>query len=133
MENKNKVILATFNPNKINWKFKVKQSKRRMKLYIKMNKAETGQWDELRRAAKPKEMSDDDFAKVLFYKGIDSFMSQMTDMINNMSEEEKQKMYAEAGVEVPEEAKQPTREELAAKGKAILEETKNSNSSKDNG
>ena len=133
MENKNKVILATFNPNEINWKFKVKQSKRRMKLYIKMNKAETGQWDELRRAAKPKEMSDDDFAKVLFYKGIDSFMSQMTDMINNMSEEEKQKMYAEAGVEVPEEAKQPTREELAAKGKAILEETKNSNSSKDNG
>ena len=133
MENKNKVILATFNPNEINWKFKVKQSKRRMKLYIKMNKAETGQWDELKRAAKPKEMSDDAFAKVLFYKGIDSFMSQMTDMINNMSEEEKQKMYAEAGVEVPEEAKQPTREELAAKGKAILEETKNSNSSKDNG
>tara|TARA_R100001509_G_scaffold164044_2_gene140249 strand:+ start:168 stop:569 length:402 start_codon:yes stop_codon:yes gene_type:complete len=133
VENKNKVILATFNPNEINWKFKVKQSKRRMKLYIKMNKAETGQWDELKRAAKPKEMSDDAFAKVLFYKGIDSFMSQMTDMINNMSEEEKQKMYAEAGVEVPEEAKQPTREELAAKGKAILEETKNSNSSKDNG
>ena len=130
MENKNKVILATFNPNTINWKFKVKQSKRRMKLYIKMNKAETGQWDELKRAAKPKEMSDDDFAKVLFYKGIDSFMSQMTDMINNMSDEEKEKMYAEAGVEVPKEAKQPTREDLAAKGKKIIEEIENA---KDNG
>ncbi len=95
-----------------------------MKLYIKMTKAETSQWEELRRAAKPPEMSDDEFAKILFYRGIDSFMSQMTDMINNMSQEEKEKMYKEAGIEVP---KQPTREELAAKGKAILEETKTNN------
>ncbi len=124
METKNKVILATFNPNEINWKFKVKHSNRRMKLYIKMTKAETSQWEELRRAAKPPEMSDDEFAKILFYRGIDSFMSQMTDMINNMSQEEKEKMYKEAGIEVP---KQPTREELAAKGKAILEETKTNN------
>lgn len=124
METKNKVILATFNPNEINWKFKVKHSNRRMKLYIKMTKAETSQWEELRRAAKPPEMSDDEFAKILFYRGIDAFMSQMTDMINNMSQEEKEKMYKEAGIEVP---KQPTREELAAKGKAILEETKTNN------
>lgn len=89
-----------------------------------MTKAETSQWEELRRAAKPPEMSDDEFAKILFYRGIDSFMSQMTDMINNMSQEEKEKMYKEAGIEVP---KQPTREELAAKGKAILEETKTNN------
>ena len=95
MENKNKVILATFDPTKINWKFTVKQSKRRMKLYIKMSKAETSQWDELRKAAKPPEMNDDEFAKVLFYRGIDAFMSQMTDMINNMSDEEKAEAFAE--------------------------------------
>ena len=117
MENKNKVILATFDPTKINWKFKVKQSNRRMKLYIKMSKAETAQWDELRKAAKPPEMNDDEFAKVLFYRGIDAFMSQMTDMINNMSDEEKAEAFAEVGVEVPEEFKEPTREELAALGK----------------
>ena len=117
MENKNKVILATFDPTKINWKFKVKQSNRRMKLYIKMSKAETAQWDELRKAAKPPEMSDDEFAKVLFYRGIDTFMSQMTDMINNMSDEEKAKAFTDAGVEVPEELVEPTREELAALGK----------------
>lgn len=116
MENKNKVILATFDPTKINWKFTVKQSKRRMKLYIKMSKAETSQWDELRKAAKPPEMSDDEFAKVLFYRGIDTFMSQMTDMINNMSDEEKAKAFAEVGEELPEELKEPTREELAALG-----------------
>lgn len=88
-----------------------------MKLYIKMSKAETSQWDELRKAAKPPEMSDDEFAKVLFYRGIDTFMSQMTDMINNMSDEEKAKAFTDAGVEVPEELKEPTREELAALGK----------------
>ena len=116
METKNKVILATFDPTKINWKFKVKQSNRRMKLYIKMTKAETSQWEELRKAAKPPEMTDDEFAKILFYRGIDTFMSQMTDMINNMPADEKEKMYAEAGIEVPEDAKEPTREELAALG-----------------
>lgn len=82
-----------------------------------MSKAETSQWDELRKAAKPPEMSDDEFAKVLFYRGIDTFMSQMTDMINNMSDEEKAKAFTDAGVEVPEELKEPTREELAALGK----------------
>jgi hypothetical protein len=124
VENKNKVILATFDPTKINWKFTVKQSKRRMKLYIKMSKAETAQWDELRKAAKPPEMNDDEFAKVLFYRGIDAFMSQMTDIINNMSDDEKAEAFAEAGVEVPEEFKEPTREELAALGKMDTETSK---------
>ena len=116
METKNKVILATFDPTKINWKFKVKQSNRRMKLYIKMSKAETAQWDELSKAAKPPEMSNDEFAKVLFYRGIDAFMSQMSEMINSMSDEEKNKVFEEAGIEVPVEEKEPTREELAALG-----------------
>ena len=112
----NKEVFYTFNPKEINWKFTVKHSNRRMKLYIKMTKAETSQWEELRKAAKPPEMTDDEFAKILFYRGIDAFMSQMTDLINNMPEDEKAKMYAEAGVDVPEEEKEPTREELAALG-----------------
>jgi preprotein translocase subunit Sss1 len=127
VETKNKVILATFDPTKINWKFSVKQSNRRMKLYIKMNKAETSQWEELRKAAKPPEMSDDEFAKILFYRGIDAFMSQMTDMINNMSDEEKAKAFEEEGAEVPEELKEPTREELAALGKIDSETSKEEN------
>ena len=81
-----------------------------------MTKAETSQWDELRKAAKPPEMSDDEFAKILFYRGIDAFMSQMTELVNNMPDDEKAKMYSEAGVDTPEEEKEPTREELAALG-----------------
>ena len=124
METKNKVILATFDPTKINWKFSVKQSNRRMKLYIKMSQAETTQWDELRKAAKPPEMNDNEFAKILFYRGIDAFMSQMTDMINNMSDEEKAKAFEDAGVVAPEKEEEPTREELAALGKMDSETSK---------
>lgn len=124
METKNKVILATFDPTKINWKFSVKQSNRRMKLYIKMSQAETTQWDELRKAAKPPEMNDNEFAKILFYRGIDAFMSQMTDMINNMSDEDKAKAFEDAGVVAPEKEEEPTREELAALGKMDSETSK---------
>tara|TARA_R110000803_G_scaffold49048_3_gene102008 strand:+ start:1947 stop:2333 length:387 start_codon:yes stop_codon:yes gene_type:complete len=124
VETKNKVILATFDPTKINWKFSVKQSNRRMKLYIKMSQAETTQWDELRKAAKPPEMNDNEFAKILFYRGIDAFMSQMTDMINNMSDEDKAKAFEDAGVVAPEKEEEPTREELAALGKMDSETSK---------
>ena len=118
----NKEVFYTFNPKEINWKFKVKKSNRRMKLYIKMTKAETGQYEELAKAAKPPEMSNDDFAKILFYKGIDSFMSQLTEHINNMPKEERDKL-----VNGEDDRPEPTREELAAKGKAMLEEVKESN------
>jgi len=108
----NKAILYNFNPEEINWKFKVTRSNRRMKLYIKMTKAETVQYEELASAAKPPEMSDDQFAKILFYKGIDSFMSQLSEHIQNMPKEERDKLVDEANGEI-----EPTREEIAALGK----------------
>ena len=122
----NKEVFYTFNPKEINWKFKVKKSNRRMKLYIKMTKAETEQFKALEDAAKPPEMSKDQFAKILFYKGIDSFMSQLTEHINNLPQEEKDKIMASAKGE--DDRPEPTREELAAKGKKMLEETKVSES-----
>ena len=93
-----------------------------MKLYIKMTKAETEQFKALEDAAKPPEMSKDQFAKILFYKGIDSFMAQLTEHINNMPKEERDKL-----VNGEDDRPEPTREELAAKGKAMLEEVKESN------
>ena len=60
--NLDKITLFEFDPAK--WsgiKFKVKQSNRRMKLYIKMTKAETTQWDVLKDAAKPPEMPDSNY------------------------------------------------------------------------
>jgi hypothetical protein len=118
----NKEVFYTFNPEEINWKFTVKESNRRMKLYIKMTKAETEQFKALEDAAKPPEMSKDQFAKILFYKGIDSFMAQLTEHINSMPKEERDKL-----VNGEDDRPEPTREELAAKGKAMLEEVKESN------
>ena len=67
-----------------------------MKLYIKMSKAETGQWDALKDAAKPPEMSDDDFARILFYKGLNGFMEELTEKVNSLSDEEKDQIMKES-------------------------------------
>ena len=115
--NLDKIKFFEFDPKSINWKFTVKQSKRRMKLYIKMSKAETGQWDALKDAAKPPEMSDNDFARILFYKGLNGFMEELTEKVNSLSEEEKDQIMSEAEVEGEAEESEPTREELAALGK----------------
>ena len=94
--NLDKIKFFEFDPKTINWKFTVKQSKRRMKLYIKMSKAETGQWDALKDAAKPPEMSDDDFARILFYKGLNGFMEELTEKVNSLSDEEKDQIMKES-------------------------------------
>ena len=94
-----KVALFSFNPEHLNWKFKINTGGRRLKLYIKMTKGETEQWDQVRSAAKPPDMSDDKFARILFYKGIHSFMQELSEHINSMSDEEKEKILAAQGVE----------------------------------
>ena len=96
-----KVRLFTFDPAKAeNWKFKVTQSNRRMKLYIKMKKEETTQWDSLCTAAKPPEMTKDEFARIIFYKGVEAFMGALTERINSLSEDEKAEILE--GVAAPE-------------------------------
>lgn len=95
---KKKVKLFSFDPTLIDWKFKVKQGARRLKLYIKMNKDETLQWDTVKTAAKPPEMSDNEFARILFYKGIQAFMVELSEHVNKMSDEDKEKLIKEHGL-----------------------------------
>ena len=115
--NLDKITLFEFDPKSINWKFKATQSKRRMKLYIKMKKAETAQWDALKDAAKPPEMSDNEFARILFYKGLNGFMEELTEKVNSLTEDEKAQIMSQAEAEGTEPEPEPTREELAALGK----------------
>jgi len=77
------------------FKFKTKRSNRRMKIYIKLTKDETKHWDELKKAAKPDHITDDEFARVLFFQGMNNFMEQLMERINNMPEEEKERILAE--------------------------------------
>jgi len=93
-----------------------------MKLYIKMSKAETDQWNALKEAAKPPDMEDKDFARFLFMRGIGAFMEELTERINNMSEEEKNELLSEAGVPTEKEQKSKNREEIASHGKKLIEE-----------
>tara|TARA_R110000824_G_scaffold127604_1_gene287894 strand:- start:6762 stop:7160 length:399 start_codon:yes stop_codon:yes gene_type:complete len=113
--NLDKITLFEFDPKSINWKFKATRSKRRMKLYIKMKSAETAQWDALKDAAKPPEMSDNEFARILFYKGLNGFMEELTEKVNSLTEDEKAQIMSQAEGTEPEP--EPTREELAALGK----------------
>ena len=84
-----------------------------MKLYIKMNKADTEQWDQLKEAIKPPDISDNEFSKVLFFKGIQSFMEELTEKINNLSDEEKDQILSASGLDVP-----PTEEDSADESEA---------------
>ena len=82
--------------------FKVKQGLRRMKLYIKMTKDETKHWNDIKSAAKPDNITDDEFARVMFFRGMQSFMDQLVERINSMSDDEKDKILAEDGGMTPE-------------------------------
>ena len=97
-----------------------------MKLYIKMNKAETEQWSSLKDAAKPPEMADSEFARFLFMRGIGAFMEELTERINSMSDDEKETLLKDAGVPSQEEKVAQDREELEDYGKQMMTEVKSS-------
>jgi len=120
----NKITLFELDPDKFNCEYKVREGLRRMKLYIKMNGAETDQWNALKEAAKPPDMPDGDFARFLFMRGIGSFMEELTERINNMPEEEKEALLSGAGVPTKGEKKAEDREELEDYGKKLMAEVK---------
>jgi len=122
----NKITLFELDPDKFNCDYKIKEGLRRMKLYIKMNKAETDQWNALKEAAKPPDMPDSNFARFLFMRGIGSFMEELTERINSMSDEEKEALLSDAGVPTEEENKAKNREEVSDYGKKLMEESKSS-------
>ena len=60
-----------------------------MKLYIKLNKEETGQWTALKGALTGGEITDDTLARILFFKGIHTITQELNERVENMTEEEK--------------------------------------------
>ena len=70
-------------------KFKLRDGERRMKLYIKLNKEETGQWTALKGALTGGEITDDTLARILFFKGIHTITQKLNERVENMTEEEK--------------------------------------------
>ena len=70
--------------------FKLREGDRRMKLYIKLNKEETDQWETLKNALTGGQMSNDTLARILFFKGIHAITQELNERVENMTEEEKE-------------------------------------------
>jgi len=71
-----------------------------MKLYIKLTKPETERWQMIKSAVMGDDgksvMSDDAFAKVLFFRGINGFMEDVNKAVDEMDDAEKERMLEEA-------------------------------------
>ena len=97
------------------WKFKIKSEGRRMKLYIKLNKAETQRWVDIKDAitgGSEAQVTDAEFAKIILFRGLNAFMEDIHKALDNMDDEERQKLLDEAGVEENVEVDVPTIQKL---------------------
>ena len=91
----NKIRLKTSD-----WKFKVKTEGRRMKIYVKLNQEEGQRWKDIKDAVTGggKPVPDEEFAKIMLFRGLNAFMDDIHQALDNMDESEKEKLLDEAGV-----------------------------------
>jgi hypothetical protein len=88
-----KVKKNKFKINTSNYSFKFKEGGRRMKMYIKLTKEETEQWNAVKAAVLGEARADtSQFAKFLFFKGMGAFMDEVTESVEALSEEERKKI-----------------------------------------
>ena len=92
--------------------FKLRLGDRRMKLYIKLNKEETAQWDALSKALTGGQMSNDTLARILFFKGIHAITQELNERVENMTEEEKDTIMKQMSAEQADAAMKMAEEEL---------------------
>jgi len=83
-----------------------------MKIYIKLSKAESQQWASIKGAVIGQgSMSDGEFAKIMLFRGLNGFMDDLNKAMDEMSDQEKQDILQEAGVEPEVELEIPVAEE----------------------
>lgn len=105
-------------------KFKLREGAKRVKLYIKLNKEETQQWETLRNALSGGQMTNDTLARVMFFKGIHTITQELNERVENMSDEEKEAIMEKMSAEQADDAMIMAEEEFAGKD--------NENTSEDN-
>jgi len=93
--------------------FKLREGDRKMKLYIKLNKDETAQWEALKNALTGGDMSNDTLARILFFKGIHAITSELNERVENMSDEEKEEIMSKMSAEQAADAMSLAEEELS--------------------
>ena len=75
-----------------------------MKLYIKLNKAETDAWSNVKAMVAEAAGTTDDstVAKILFFRGINGFMEDVHERVNSLSDEEKAEIMGDDDTSVTE-------------------------------
>ena len=86
--------------NLSNVKCKINKEGRRMKIYIKLNKSETQGWTQVKKAFTGFNGSKADLVKMLFFRGVNAFMEDLKSQVDNMPEEEREKILKDAEAEV---------------------------------
>ena len=84
------------------WKIKVKNEGRRMKIYIKLNKEEGQRWTDIKNAVAGGTGSivpDDEFAKVMLFRGLNAFMDDIHEAMDSLDDEQKKEILEQAGVQ----------------------------------
>ena len=92
--------------------FKLREGDRRMKLYIKLNKEETDQWNVLKEALTGGQMSNDTLARIMFFKGIHAITAELNERVENMTEEEKEQVMKHMSAEQADAAMKMAEEEF---------------------
>ena len=93
--------------------FKLREGNRRMKLYIKLNKEETANWESLKQALTGGQMTNETLARILFFKGIHAITAELNERVENMSEKEKEEIMLQMSKEQADAAMQMAEEEFS--------------------
>jgi hypothetical protein len=85
--------------NPENVKCKLKNTGRRMKIYIKLNKAETEGWNNIKKGFEGFPGTQEELVKMMFFRGVNAFMEDLKNQVDELSEEEKEKILKEVDAE----------------------------------
>ena len=75
---------------------KIRNTGRRMKIYIKLNKSETEGWNQIKKGFEGFEGTESQLVKMMFFRGVNAFMEDLKEQVDNLSEEEKASILEEA-------------------------------------
>ena len=105
--------------------FKLRDGDRKMKLYIKLNKEETDQWEALKHALTGGEMTNDTLARILFFKGIHTITAELNERVENMTDEEKETIMKQMSAEQADAAMNMAEDEFAGEDNEKPDTSKN--------
>ena len=95
-----------------------------MKMYIKLTQEETAGWNAVKEAITAgQDISDDNLAKLLFFRGLNNIMDELNQKISEMTEEEKAKAmneYEESKGSAQSTETEPPKQDLGVLGDELM-------------